>query len=133
MRVILDANVFIAAVASRGLCDAIVERCLEQHHIILCEGLLDEIGEKLRDKIKVPSSLTSNYLALLREHSLVMEPAPLEPDLCRDPDDVKVLGLVPPSGADCIVTGDKDLLVLKQFQKVPILTPRQFWERETNS
>jgi len=30
------------------------------------------------------------------------------------------------AAADCIVTGDKDLLVLKRFRSVPILTPRDF-------
>ena len=72
MRVILDANVAIAAVAARGLCEAVVELCLEHHQAIL--------------------------------------------------------GLVVPGMADAIVTGDKDLLVIGQFEGARILTPRGFWE-----
>ena len=56
----------------------------------------------------------------------MMRPVPLASELCRDPDDVKVLGLAVSASADCIVTGDKDLLILKEFQGIPILTPRSF-------
>ena len=43
MRVILDSNVAIAAVAGRGLCDAVVELCLERHRLVLCDGIIEEI------------------------------------------------------------------------------------------
>ena len=46
--------------------------------------------------------------------------------MCRDPDDVKVLSLAVDSKADYIVTGDKDLLVLKKYEGIPILNPRSF-------
>ena len=47
-------------------------------------------------------------------------------DLCRDPKDNKFLGLAYEAGAACIVTGDKDLLVLNPFQDIPILTSAEF-------
>jgi predicted nucleic acid-binding protein len=47
---------------------------------------------------------------------------------CRDIDDVKILGLSEVAKPDYIITGDKDLLVLKKFHSVPIITPREFWE-----
>jgi predicted nucleic acid-binding protein len=46
--------------------------------------------------------------------------------VCRDSDDIKVLGLAIAANADYIVTGDKDLLVLESFQGIPILNPRSF-------
>lgn len=45
---------------------------------------------------------------------------------CRDPKDDKFLALALAIKADCIVTGDQDLLVLHPFQKIPILTPGDF-------
>ena len=128
MRVILDANVIIAAAASRGLCEAILELCLENHHIILCEGILREIEEKLRTKIKVPAPVIAEYLALLRKNAQMLEPEPVQKSECRDPDDLMILGLVEPGIADVVITGDKDLLVIKKFKKALILTPRSFWE-----
>jgi putative PIN family toxin of toxin-antitoxin system len=45
---------------------------------------------------------------------------------CRDPADDKFLSLAISGEADCIVTGDEDLLSLNPFQGVAIMTPRQF-------
>ena len=45
---------------------------------------------------------------------------------CRDPKDDKFLALALAIKADCIVTGDQDLLVLHPFKKIPILTPGDF-------
>ncbi len=128
MRVIVDANVAIAAVISRGLCEAIMELCLERHSLILCEGILEEIEEKLRIKIKVPPPIIADYVKVLRSNAQLFEPEMIENATCRDPDDLKILGLVAPGNADVIVTGDKDLLVIKEYKKARIMTPRGFWE-----
>jgi predicted nucleic acid-binding protein len=102
VKIVLDANVVIAAFASRGLCESVMELCLHSHEIVLSEELLEEIA-----------SMVSSV--------------PLAAEVCRDPDDVKILGLAVAANADYIVTGDKDLLlVLKKFQGVPIVTPRLF-------
>ena len=45
---------------------------------------------------------------------------------CRDPDDDKLLETAVMGEADCLVTGDRDLLVLSPFQGVPIVTPAVF-------
>ena len=128
MRVILDANVVIAAAASRGLCEAILELCLEHHHIILCESILDEITEKLRSKIKVSPPVIAEYLKILRNNAELLRPEEVQKTICRDPDDLMILGLVAPGKADVIVTGDKDLLVIKDYRGARIMTPRDFWE-----
>lgn len=47
---------------------------------------------------------------------------------CRDPDDDKLLEIAVIGKADCIVTGDQDLLVLDPFQNVRILNPGAFLE-----
>jgi putative PIN family toxin of toxin-antitoxin system len=48
---------------------------------------------------------------------------------CRDPKDDKFLALALSIKADCIITGDKDLLVLHPFREIPILTPADFLNR----
>jgi len=126
MKIVLDANVIIAAFAARGLCESIMEVCLSEYDIALCDDLFDEILRNLRLKIKLPQDVVDNIGALLREHSNISIPVPLPSDVCRDPDDIKILGLAISANADFIVTGDKDLLVLKNFQGIPILNPRSF-------
>jgi uncharacterized protein len=126
MRVVLDANVIVAAFAARGLCESVMEVCLSEHEMVLSEKLLDEILENLLQKIRLPSGVVDGIGELLREHATMLSPAPIAPGVCRDPDDVKVLSLAKDSKADYIVTGDKDLLVLKKYGGIPILNPRSF-------
>ena len=47
-------------------------------------------------------------------------------NLCRDPKDNKFLELAQESAAACIITGDKDLLVLNPFKNIPIFTAADF-------
>jgi putative PIN family toxin of toxin-antitoxin system len=45
---------------------------------------------------------------------------------CRDPDDDKFLSLADTVHADCIISHDKDLLIMNPFKGIPIVTPLQF-------
>ncbi|NLB66209.1 MAG: putative toxin-antitoxin system toxin component, PIN family [Lentisphaerae bacterium] len=128
MRVVLDANVAIAAVATHGLCQAIFELCLEHHQIVTCNAILDEIQTKLIHKLKVPAPIVADFLSLLQQNALLLDPEPIAPFACRDPNDLMILGLVRPGKINAIITGDKDLLVLNQFHQAHILSPRQFWQ-----
>lgn len=48
---------------------------------------------------------------------------------CRDPDDDKLLEVAVSGAADCLVSGDRDLLILDPFEGIPILNPAAFLER----
>ncbi len=128
MRVVLDANVAIAAAATRGLCDAVLELCIERHRIVLCRGILDEIEDKLRRKLRIPPAIAADYVKYLENNAQVFEPATIASSACRDPDDLMVLGVALSGGADVVVTGDRDLLALKSFKGIQIVAPRMFWE-----
>jgi len=128
MRVIIDSNVAIAAVAARGLCEAVLELCLERHRLVLSEGILKETAGKLRTKLKVPGPVIEEFLDVLRHNADMIEPEAVDRNVCRDPDDLMILGLVAPGNAGAVVTGDKDLLIIKKYKKARIMTPRAFWE-----
>lgn len=126
MRIVLDSNVVIAAFAARGLCEAVLEYCLSGHEIVFSEQLLSEIKKGLHTKIKLPTPTVDGIISFLEDNSTLFKPESLSPDVCRDPDDIKVLGLASAAKADCIVTGDKDLLVLGSFRGIHVLSPRSF-------
>ncbi len=46
--------------------------------------------------------------------------------ICRDPKDDMILECASLANASMIISGDKDLLVLKQYNEIQILTPREF-------
>ena len=55
------------------------------------------------------------------------------PQGCRDPDDDKFLETALEGGADCLITGDRDLLEMSPFTGVPILAPAAFLEMQRES
>jgi uncharacterized protein len=129
VRVVLDTNVLLAAFATRGLCEAVFEACLSSHEIILSDHILGELHRHLRGKFKMPPRQVDATLALLREHAEIVRPAKVPASACRDRTDLAVLGTALAAEADCLVTGDRDLLELKAFHTIPILSPRAFHDR----
>jgi putative PIN family toxin of toxin-antitoxin system len=128
MRVILDTNVILAAFAGRGLAHALFELCLEKHEIIISEHILSEVQRNLQKKLKMPGEKVQRIIQYLTEFCTINSYRKLDKMVCRDPEDVKILGLSEVAKPDYIVTGDMDLLALKEFHSVPIITPREFWE-----
>ena len=129
MRVILDANVLIAAVAGRGLCESLLELCLEEHDLIVSKELLDEVHRNLVKKIKLPDSVALDFCRLLRNNAIMATPEAIAAGACRDPKDLHLLGLSESAKADFLVTGDKDLIESGWHGATEIVTPRQFWEK----
>ena len=128
MRVILDANVLIAAVAGRGLCESLLELCLEEHDLIVSEELLAEVRRNLVKKVKLPDAVAVDFCRLLRNSGVVATPASVAREACRDPKDLYLLGLSQSAHAEFLVTGDKDLLECARYGATEVVTPRQFWE-----
>ena len=58
----------------------------------------------------------------------IVKASPLSERVSRDADDDAVLACALAAGADLIVSGDDDLLVLKQYQGIPTLAARQALE-----
>lgn len=130
MRVLLDTNVLVAAFIARGTCSELLEYCVSNHTLVSSKPLLRELAETLAGKFAYTGRETREVVALLQSRLEVVEPAPLNPPVCRDPDDDVVLGTALAGACDYIVTGDKDLLVLERFREILILVPAEFWRHE---
>ena len=128
MKVILDSNVVVAAFSSRGLCQSLFELCLDRYTIIISDHILSEISRILHKKFKMPREKVGAIVDYLNEFCECSDYEKLENAVCRDKDDDEILALAQSTKADYIITGDKDLLVLKNFDSIPIVPPRQFWD-----
>ena len=126
-RVVIDTNVHVSAVLSPGgASDRLVVHVNNQHTIVLCEAILDELQNTLTNKFRYSSDLASELVEGLRSIAEIVEPATFDRQICRDPDDDAILGTAVAGNADCIVTGDSDLLVLERFEGVDIISPSEF-------
>lgn len=127
MRVVLDTNVIIAAFAARGLCAEVFEICLSDHTVVISEHILSETYEKLVKKIRLPENTAKSIIEYLRDTAEVVEPESIDEAVCRDKDDIKIIGAALKGKARFIITGDDDLLVLKSYKGIRMVTPREFW------
>jgi putative PIN family toxin of toxin-antitoxin system len=128
VRAVFDTNVLVAAFISEGLCARLLSRARRRHfELFLCPNILEEFQTVLRRKFKASPEEIEQAVALMGEATQEMVEAPSEaPRICRDPDDDRILACASAAAADCLVTGDDDLLVLKKHGKIRILTPREF-------
>lgn len=127
MQILLDSNVIIAAFSARGLCHALFELCVDRYRIILSDHILTEISRNLLEKFKIPRKIVTEIIDYLIESCEIHQYGQLEKSVCRDKDDDEILALARALAVDYIITGDQDLLVLGNFQSIPIVSPRDFW------
>jgi uncharacterized protein len=127
MKIVIDSNVIVAAFATRGLCDELLELCLAEHSMFICDEIILEVNKALVKKIKVPAKIVKETMLYLNTHFQKVEPCIIDKKLCRDERDLMVLGTAEKASAEVILTGDKDLLVLKEYKNIKILTPGHFW------
>ena len=128
----MDTNVLIAAFIARGVCHQLLEHCVRQHELVTSDFIITEFREKLTGKFKYAPEEAEEAAGLLLSVMEVVDPADLQAAVCRDPDDDKILGTAVSGACSCIVTGDNDLLVLKQFRGIDILKPADFQHYESS-
>lgn len=132
MRLVLDTNVVMSALLWRGKPYQLLEAIRERSNLQLYSSgaLLEELADVLTRPTaakrlalidKQAREVLLDYIAAVQ----VIDVAPLPQPVCRDPDDDVVLALALAASADVIVSGDNDLLVLDQFEGVPIVNAAQ--------
>ncbi|HEX8693134.1 MAG TPA: putative toxin-antitoxin system toxin component, PIN family [Longimicrobium sp.] len=130
MRLVLDTNVLVAAFATQGQCYRLLRHCVKNHSLVTSAFLLQELESKLLRKIKIAPDDVEAIMSAVRSYSKVVVPEPLAVPVCRDPDDDWVLATAVTGQCRCIVTGDRDLLVLRRHDAIDIVSPAEFWRLE---
>lgn len=129
MRVFLDTNVLFSAFATRGLSADLFQLIISRHELVTGEFNLSELTRILRAKLNMPGSHVDDIDRYLRKHTIVPLPDIPADIPANDPDDRWVLASARVSGADVLVSGDRDLLDLDfESAGIRIMNPRQLWE-----
>jgi putative PIN family toxin of toxin-antitoxin system len=135
MRAVVDTGIFVSALIRRKGTTGAVLRALRagQYTVIYSTAILVEIIDVLgRDKFRIkyhiePDDITA-LVNLIRLRGELVIPAQTI-TACRDPKDDKFLEAALAGAADCIVSGDADLLEMKSFERIPIFRPAAFLAR----
>jgi putative PIN family toxin of toxin-antitoxin system len=131
VRVVFDTNLIVSGMLWSGSPHKVLQLAIEQRVIaITSEGLVEELRDVLKRKKfekylerlqKTPEMLVMAYL----DYATVVEPSQLADEKIRDADDVKVLEVAIGGKASYIVSGDDDLLSLRNYAGIAIITARQ--------
>ena len=132
MKVLVDTNIWVSLFLGSERLTEIIEDSYSRHQILTSKGIIHELETTLTKKLSYTSSEIELALVFVRRRSHVVEETVHVVKVCRDPADNHVLSAGLSGNADCILTGDRDLLVLKQFQKIFIISPKQFRDFEEN-
>ncbi|MDP2792486.1 MAG: putative toxin-antitoxin system toxin component, PIN family [Sulfurisoma sp.] len=134
LRVVLDTNVLLSGIAYPASVPGKVLAAWRHGSVdvLLSAYILDELRRvlpRLAHRHGLTLAEIDDLVDALSIQAEVIEPLPgVEPDL-RDVDDQPVLGTLlaalKTSGADYLITGDKDLLAMAE--RYPIVTPAKFW------
>ena len=128
MRVYLDTDVLVSAVATRGLSADMLRLVVAEHELLTGAVNLTELQRVLREKLRAPARTIRELVAFLENHTVIPKPkATLDVEV-RDPDDRCVLASAVAGAADVLITGDRDVLDLGDRTPLPIVDPRGFWE-----
>lgn len=133
MRIVFDTNVILSALITRGLSSRVLDICIDRHSLYISQFIMDEVSEKLRKKFNADEQQLIKVTSFLLSSFTLIKPAGEKPDVCRDKDDNNILHLSNTVKANLIITGDKDLIVLRSHNGTNIITPRNFMEKYNNA
>lgn len=126
--VVFDTNIFFSAIGWKGRPFACLERArLGAADGVTSQAILDELTEKLREKLAFSEEQIADTLADLLGYVRVITVTEQFVAIAADPDDDRVLECAVAAQADYIVTGDRrHLLPLGSFRGIAIISAADF-------
>ena len=132
MRAVVDTNILVRAlIKPQGTVGPVLRRLREgAYRLLYSESLLAELVDvlsrpRISGKYGIGREDVATVLTLIdRRGELVVPQRRIT--VCRDLKDNQVLEAATSGGADFIVSGDDDLLILNPFEGIPIVIPAVF-------
>jgi putative PIN family toxin of toxin-antitoxin system len=129
MRVVFDTNILVSAlVFPGGQGDAALRRIVEgRDELVISRAILDELLEVLGRKFARDGEELAHVAVFLSETATVVAPR-RRLRVVRDDPDKRILECALTGRADAIVTGDKALLALRNFEGIDVMTLATYLE-----
>ena len=116
MRIMIDSNIFISALLFPDSTPSkLVEKVLDEYHLVLCSQIIDELHEVFNRKFKEKTSELEKFLSKLN-YELIYTPQEFnkqEYPKIRDNKDLPILVSAIIGDVDYLITGDKDFFEIK--------------------
>lgn len=127
IKVVLDTNVFISALFWKGAPHQIFKEILRRAVLnFTSPQILQELKERLLEKFEVPFEKVKEFLEIIVFNSQVVYPKNKLNIVKKDPSDNKIIECAVEAKASFVVSGDKHLLGIKEYQGIKIISPKEF-------
>jgi putative PIN family toxin of toxin-antitoxin system len=129
MRVVLDTNVLVSAILLKGRLSRFQELWISG---TLSPVLSKETFQEFKTVLGYPKfSLSKDEIKAIIEDELlpyfeVIDIKEKVHGVCRDPNDNMFLAVAVNAQAPYVVTGDKDLLALRKYKSIDIVSPQEY-------
>jgi putative PIN family toxin of toxin-antitoxin system len=127
MRIVIDTNVVASAIFFGGRPAALLRMVITRTlSAVATEEIVDEYQETVNYLMKKYSEKLDEFSLIPVVSAMEIIPASHNIHVCRDPDDDKFISCAVDGQCYYIVSGDKDLLTLGNYENIRILTVAEF-------
>jgi uncharacterized protein len=130
MKIVIDSNIFVSSFFWGGYPREVFERIINGlDELYITDEIIREITSVMNSKkFNVNSIEIEDYVKIIERYSKKVVLKSVPKSISRDKKDDKILQCGLDGNVDYIVTGDKDLLVLKEYETIKIIKPKDYLE-----
>jgi len=135
LKVTADSNVLVSGlVFKRGKPHQLLQKALNgEINLTVSKAIIDEVADVLGRKFNASPEEIAMAQSIIADAARTVRPAVQLYVIKEDPDDNRILECAVSAGSDYIVSGDKDLLRLKRYDAIRILSVSGFLEIARNA
>lgn len=129
MRVVFDTNIFISALVIPGsLAEKAILKIIEgEDTLIISKDIINEVLSVLSSKFSRDREALSHVAVILSEIAKLVSPVN-RVKIFKDEADNRILECALSGNADVLVTGDKEVLQIKEHKGIRIISLREYLE-----
>ncbi len=128
IKVVPDTNIILSSVFWKGNPHEVIRKgILGEYQLVISAKILDEVVDKLRNKFHFPEERIQELIDIIMVYYHIID-VTSKFDVVRDKSDNKIIECAFDGKVDYIVTGDPDLLTLKEFSGIKIIKAKDFLE-----
>ena len=130
MKIVIDTNVVASAIFFGGKPAELIKMVLNHTlSAVATQEILEEYQDTIDYLLKKYKGKRLNFSAVPLFSSMEIIQSESQIDVCRDPDDNKFISCAMDGKCLYIVSGDKDLLTLEQYQQIQMVTVAEFFQQ----
>ena len=127
MKIYFDTNVIISAFLTKGTSFEVIVDAIGFHEIYYTDFLIEELKKVFKEKFCFSKQSIDEKINFIKQYFIKGRNAIKLERICRDVSDNRILSDAIFNQIDLLVTGDSELLEIKQYKRLKIISPDEYW------